>query len=129
MRVLMSDHILPVPRNNILLKAARGYQVIDVRTIVLIEADERYCRATLLNDTTRPVFHTLAEMERFLCVGERLGELLFLRTHRSTIAAFHHAVGYDRRRGMQLIGGLVAPISREQRAAILSIAGAVRHRG
>lgn len=114
------------PRFNILLKAARGHQVVDVRSIAFVEADDRYCRAVLTDGSHRQLFHTLTDMERILCSGERLGDLLFLRTHRSFIVAFHHVVALDGRVGLKLIGGFVAPVSRQLRAGIMAVAGAVR---
>ncbi len=123
----MSDpKAYPLPRFNILLKAARGHQVVDVRCIVLIEADERYCRALLTDGSHRQLFHTLTEMERALCAGERLGELLFIRTHRSFIVAFHHVIAYHGLHDLMLIGGAIAPVSRKLRDPVLLAASAIR---
>lgn len=115
-----------LPRLNILLKAARGHQVIDVRRVLLIEADERYCRAVLTDGSYRQLFHTLSEMERILRAGERLGDLLFLRTHRSYIVAFHHVIATDGPYNWKLQGNITVPVSRQLRADMLTVAGSVR---
>lgn len=114
------------PRFNILLKAARGHQVVDVRSIALVEAADRYCRAVLTDGSHRQLFHTLTDMERILCAGERIGDLLFLRMHRSFIVAFHHATGMEGKERIKLVGELHAPVSRQMRVAMLSAAGTVQ---
>ncbi len=110
---------LPIPRLVLLLKAARGYHVVDVRSILYAEADERFCSMHFTDGTKKPVFHTLNELEAILRCGERMGELLFLRVHKSHLVAFHHtsAIGVDRRVLLQT--GTYLPIGRQYWAHLL----------
>lgn len=102
----------PVPRLQITLKAARGLQLVDVRSILHARADTRYAAIELTDGRCVPVFHSLSELEIFLGCGQRSGDLLFLRVHKSHIVAFHHAVRIDAY-GLILPTGRNVPVGRK----------------
>lgn len=104
--------ISPVPRLVILLKAARGYHVVDVREILYAEADTRYCKLHFVDGSSWVVFHTLSELEGILCCGERMGDLLFTKVHRGYIVALHYAHTVDRTGGVKMCTGCEVPMSR-----------------
>jgi DNA-binding LytR/AlgR family response regulator len=118
----------PSPRLLIMLKAARGYHVVDVRMILSIEADTRYAVLRLLDGRGLAVFHTLSVLEEWLQCGERYGDLLFLRIHRSHIVAFHHT---DRIEGKHIVShsGTHFPVSRQYWPTIRKVAVSIRTNG
>ena len=117
---------LPQPRLLVLLKAARGYHLVDVRTILFAKAEDKYSRMTFTDGSQRVVFHTLVELEGILCCGERVGELLFLRIHRGHIVALHHATALVGTREFLLCDGTRFPVSKRASPDLLRTAGSVR---
>ncbi len=109
----------PTPRLVILLKAARGYHLVDVRTILYAEADSRHSCMHFTDGTKKVVFHTLTELEGILSCGKRVGELLFLRVHKSYLAGLHHTAGVERAGSIELVGGRNVPVSRAGWKAML----------
>jgi DNA-binding LytR/AlgR family response regulator len=116
----------PIPRLVVLLKAARGYHVVDVRTILFAQAEERFCCMHFTDGTKKPVFHTLTELEGMLRCGERMGDLLFLRVHKSHIVAFHHATSVETDRSITLFNGTHLPIGRQYWTQVLTHGMSVR---
>ncbi len=118
--------IPPQPRHLILLKAARGHHLVDVRTILYAEAEERFSCMHFTDGTKKPVFHTLTQLEMILRCGERLGDMLFLRVHKSHLIAFHHTSSVERDRSITLLIGTHLPIGRQYWAQVLSHGMSVR---
>jgi len=114
-----ASHGVPVPRFVILLKAARGFYLVDVRTILYAQADARYSRITFTDGSAKPVFHTLAELETILRCGERMGDLVFVRVHKSHMIAFHHAISVGTDRRILLSGEHCLPIGRQYWSALV----------
>lgn len=125
----MGNTSMPIPRLQILLKAAKGHHVVDVRAILHAEADARFCRVFFTDGTDKAVFHTLTELEEVLCCGERIGDLLFLRVHKSHLVAFHHAVAVGTDRRIVLNGGHSLSIGRQYWASLLTLGMSVRSAG
>ncbi len=96
----------------LLLRTAHGPQVFDARTLLRIDAEDKYARVTCLAGPNTVVLHALSDLEERLRCGKRIGDLLFARTHRSCIVALHHVHGLDRDRNLVLIEGLSAPLSK-----------------
>jgi len=113
------------PRLLMLLKAARGFHLLDVRKVVRVEADTRYAVLFLVDGSNLPVFHNLAELEVMLNCGERLQDLLFLRIHRSHIVAFHHVVKIEGRQ-LELNDGTCIHASRKLWSSITATAMSIR---
>lgn len=116
---------VPTPRLVILLKAAKGYHVVDVRMILYAEADSRYSRIHFADGTEKAVFHTLSELEPILRCGERIGDLLFVRSQKSYLAAIHHATAIDRSSGILFNDRHRVPIGREYWGGVLGVVMAV----
>lgn len=108
------------------MKAARGYHVVDVRGILYAQADSRFSRLYLANGSSKAVFHTLFELEGILSCGRRVGDLFFLRLHKSYIVALHHAAEMDRAAGVLLTNGSRLPISRSEWAGSIPLGVTIR---
>lgn len=109
----------------LILKSTIGHILIHADSIVRVVAEDKYARLTYTNGRTELLFHSLSDIERRLACGTRVGELLFVRTHRSCIAAMHHATGLEGRERV-LLQGQSAPISRENWPMLLRLLGTVR---
>jgi DNA-binding LytR/AlgR family response regulator len=120
-----NEHPTLVPRLIVLMKAARGYHVVDVRTILFAQADSRFCRITCTDGTEKAVLHTLTELEGILCCGERIGELLFFRVHRGYVLALHQVVELDRMTGALLVNSGRIPISKGEWKRVISTGGSL----
>lgn len=101
------------PRLLIVLKAARGHQVVDVRKILFAKAEDRFCRMHFIDGTEKPVFHTLAELEAILNCGVRMGDLLFARLHKSHIVSSHFLASIEPNKTVVLCTGHQLPIGRQ----------------
>ena len=110
---------LSSPRFVILLKAAKGYYVVDVRTISYVRAETRYSRIVFTDASEKVVFHTMKALEILLGGGKRVGELWFVRSHKSCIVALHHALELDRESGVLLRNNVRLPISRGEWAGLI----------
>lgn len=117
---------LSSPRFVVLLKAARGYHVVDVRTILYVRAETRFSRMYFIDGNDKAVFHALTEIEDVLCCGKRVGELLFLRSQKSYIVALHHATSIDRSSGILFGDGYHVRIGREYWGGCLKTATSIR---
>jgi DNA-binding LytR/AlgR family response regulator len=115
----------PTPRLLIALSVARGWQLIDVRSIVAVVAEDKYACLVHTDGTRRPVFHTLVDMEGRLECGRRKGELLFFRIHRGHIAAMHHALDLIPNE-ITMISGLRLPVSRHRSAELYGVLASIR---
>ena len=109
----------------LILKSAIGWVLIPAGDILCIKAEDKYARLHCTNGTTIMLFHRLADLERRLACGTRIGDLLFVRTHRSCIAAMHHARALSPKGGIELAGGQVLPLGRGVRTELLRIMGSV----
>ena len=112
------------PRFPLLLKSAYGPALIKVDTILRIDAEDKYSRLHTTNGDSMVLLHGLADLEERLCCGQRIGERVFLRTHRSCIVALHHADGLEGRQGV-LLKGRPAPISRSAWGQLLHLLGSI----
>ncbi len=124
-RTRKNEHPAPVPRLIVLMKAARGYHVVDVRTVLYAQADSRFCRISFTDGTEKTVFHTHTELDGLLCCGERMGELLFLRVHRGFIVALHQVIELDRMTGALLVNSERIPISKGEWKRVISAGGSL----
>jgi DNA-binding LytR/AlgR family response regulator len=120
-RTRKNEHPAPVPRLIVLMKAARGYHVVDVRTVLYAQADSRFCRISFTDGTEKAVFHTLTEMEGILCCGERMGDLLFVRVHKSHIIGFHHLTSLGTDRSVMLAHGERLSVGRQYWNGLLAV--------
>ena len=116
---------LPQPRLIILLKAARGYHLVDVRTILFAQAEDKYSRVTFIDSSRKGVFHTLTELEAVLGCGRRNGDLLFLRSHRGCIVAVHHATELIGTREFLVCDGTRLPVSKGEWPTLLEVIASV----
>jgi len=107
------------PRFVVLLKAARGYHVVDVRAILYVRAETRYSRIVFTDASEKVVFHSMRALEILLGCGKRIGELWFVRSHKSCIVALHHALELDRESGVLLRNKDRLPISRGEWAGLM----------
>lgn len=108
------------------LKGTHGWVFIPVSDILYLTAEDKYARLTYLNGSSAVLFHSLADLEQRLACGTRIGDLLFVRTHRSCIAAMHHAKALPTKGGVEVAGGTVLPLARGVRADLLHRMGSVR---
>lgn len=116
---------MSTPRLVILLKASRGHHIVDVRTVLYAEAETRYSRLHFVDGTKKAVFHTLGELEAVLGCGKRVGDLLFLRVHRSHIVALHHL---ERMEGRYLfLNGSRLPVSRQHWPQMIKTISSIHH--
>ncbi len=113
------------PNFPLISKSRIGWILIPAGEILRIVAEDKYARLTFTNGRTELLFHSLNDIERRLACGIRIGELLFLRTHRSCIVAMHHATGLDGRERV-LLQDQSAPISRGAWPVLLRMLGAIR---
>lgn len=109
-----------------ILKTTHGWIFFPAGDILHLGAEDKYARLTRTNGTTEVLFHSLADLEERLCCGKRIGDLLFVRTHRKCIVAMHHAKALPQKGGIQLSDGTLLPISRGLRAELLRVMGTVR---
>lgn len=109
----------------LILKSTYGWIFIPVGDILHISAEDKYARLAYVNGSTVVLFHSLADLERRLACGKRIGELLFVRTHRSCIAAMHHAKALPPKGGVELSSGTVIPLGRTARSVLLELMGSV----
>lgn len=109
----------------LILKTTIGWIFIPVCDILHIAAEDKYARLTYTNGQSIMLFHSLADLEERLACGTRIGELLFIRTHRSCIAAMHHAKALPTKGGIELSTGAVLPLGRGVRAELLHLLGSV----
>ena len=109
----------------LVLKSTHGWVFIPAGDILYLTAEDKYARLTCLNGSTLVLFHSLADLEVRLACGTRIGDLLFVRTHRSCIAAMHHARVLPPKGGIELASGQVLPLSRGARTELLRIMGSL----
>lgn len=109
----------------LILKSTHGWVFIPAGDILYLTAEDKYARLTCTDGTSTMLFHSLAELEERLACGNRIGELLFVRTHRSCIAAMHHAKALPAKGGLELSSGTVLPLGRGVRAELLHLMGSV----
>ena len=114
------------PRLPLILKDAQGWWLTDVRTILRFDAEDKYARLTLVDGSAKVVFHSLADLEERLACGTRIGEFLFMRTHRSCIAAMHHGLAIGEKRHLVMVGGQQVPLGRRAWLHIRSVLGTIR---
>jgi DNA-binding LytR/AlgR family response regulator len=115
----------PTPRLLIALSVARGWQLIDVRSIVAVIAEDKYACLVHTDGTRRTVFHTLMDLEERLECGRRNGELLFFRIHRGHIAAMHHALDLIPNE-ITMVSGLRLLVSRHRSAELNGVLASIR---
>ncbi|QQR85394.1 MAG: LytTR family transcriptional regulator [Flavobacteriales bacterium] len=113
------------PSFPLLLRSSTGWVFITTVEILHIKAEDKYARLTCTDGSNLVLFHSLADLERRLACGKRIGELLFVRTHRSCIAAMHYAQAIPPKRGLLLADGTELPLGRGVRADLLRLMGAV----
>lgn len=114
------------PTFPLILKSSIGWTFISVGDILHIKAEDKYARLTYTNGQSIMLFHSLADLEERMACGTRIGELLFVRTHRSCIAAMHHAKALPAKGGIELSTGAVLPLGRGVRAELLRLLGSVQ---
>ncbi|MFZ1664895.1 MAG: LytTR family DNA-binding domain-containing protein [Flavobacteriales bacterium] len=114
------------PRFPLILKAAQGWRFIEVRLIVSILAEDKFARIRYADGAELLVFHSLAELEAGLCCGVRLGDLLFLRPHRSCIVAMHHATAIHAKREVVMCDGTVLPLSKRIWPKLVELLGSIQ---
>ena len=114
------------PSFPLILKSTHGWVFIPVGGILFITAEDKYARLTYADGSTTMLFHSLADLERRLACGRRIGDLLFVRTHRTCIAAMHHAKAIPAGGGLQLEGNQVVPLRRGGPADLLRLMGTIR---
>jgi len=112
------------PRFPLVLKSASGWDFIPLNAILRIDAEDKYARLTYTDGTSIVLLHSLADLEERLACGHRIGEWIFLRTHRSCIVAMHYADGLEGRKQMKL-GAHRVPVSRSAWTRILDVLGSV----
>jgi DNA-binding LytR/AlgR family response regulator len=113
------------PTFPLILKSSMGWIFIPVGDILHLTAEDKYARLTYTNGQSIMLFHSLSDMEERLACGTRFGELLFVRTHRSCIAAMHHAKALPQKGGVELSSGALLPLGRAARAELLRLLGSV----
>jgi DNA-binding LytR/AlgR family response regulator len=109
----------------LILKSTMGWIFIPVGDIQHLTAEDKYARLTYTNGTSIVLFHSLADLEERLACGTRIGEMLFVRTHRSCIVAMHHARALPPKGGVELSSGALLPLGRVARAELLRLLGSV----
>lgn len=112
------------PRFPLILKSAYGPIFITLNSILRIDAEDKYSRLHYINGDSVVLLHGLSDLEERLCCGQRIGDRVFLRTHRSCIVALHHAdslAGRDR----VVLRGKPAPISRSAWSRLRDLLGSV----
>lgn len=113
------------PTFPLILKSTDGWIFIPAGDILHLSAEDKYARLTYLDGKSTMLFHSLADLEDRLACGTRIGDLLFVRTHRSCIAAIHHAKAFPAQGGLELSSGTVLPLGRGVRAELLHLMGSV----
>ncbi|MBV6405812.1 MAG: LytTR family transcriptional regulator DNA-binding domain-containing protein [Flavobacteriales bacterium] len=117
-----------VLRAPLVLRTAHGPQLFDARTLLRFDAEDKYARATTTDGRRIVVLHPLSDLEERLCCGERIGDLLFARTHRSCIVALHHVSGMDKLRNLVFDEHPAAPLSKRAWQELADLLGSLRHR-
>jgi len=112
------------PRFPLLLKSAFGPVFIPLNTILRIDAEDKYSRLHFTNGDSMVLLHGLSDLEERLCCGQRIGDRVFLRTHRSCIVALHHADALQGR-DQVMLNGRPAPISRSAWGQLLHLLGSI----
>jgi DNA-binding LytR/AlgR family response regulator len=107
-----------------MLKSTSGWVFITVGDILHLTAEDKYARLTSTDGTSIVLLHSLADLEERLACGHRIGEWIFLRTHRSCIVAMHYADGLEGRKQVKL-GAHWVPVSRSAWTRILDVLGSV----
>lgn len=112
------------PRFPLILKSAYGPVFIALNTILRIDAEDKYSRLHYTSGDTVVLLHSLSDLEERLACGQRIGALVFLRTHRSCIVAMHHADALVKR-DQVILKGQVAPISRSVWDGLFQLLGSI----
>lgn len=113
------------PSFPLLLNSSTGWIFIPTVDILHIKAEDKYARLTRTDGSSLMLFHSLADLERRLACGKRIGEMLFVRTHRCCIAAMHHAKALPPKSGLLLADGSELPLGRGIRADLFRLMGSV----
>lgn len=112
------------PRFPLILKSTYGPVFIPLNNIVRIDAEDKYSRLHYTNGESMVLLHSLSDLEERLCCGQRIGDRVFLRTHRSCIVALHHADALQGR-DQVVLNGQQAPISRSAWGQLLHLLGSI----
>ncbi|MEZ4808254.1 MAG: LytTR family DNA-binding domain-containing protein [Flavobacteriales bacterium] len=113
----------------LLIKSTTGWVFVDPCKILYLRAEDKYARLHSVNGTSMVVLHSLNDLEHRLGCNERIGDFLFLRTHRSYITAIHHAVAVHGSNELELRTGERLSFSRRVWPLLQRIAGTVRATG
>lgn len=114
------------PSFPLILRTAHGPCFFNARTLLRIDAEDKYARITTTDGQHTVVLHPLSDLEERLCCGQRIGDLLFARTHRSCIVALHHVQAVDHERNLVLDEKIVAPMSKRAWPEITQLLGTLR---
>ena len=112
------------PRFPLILKSAYGPVFIKLDSILHINAEDKHSRLHFKQGKSMVLLHSLNDLEERLCCGQRIGDRVFLRTHRSCIVALHHADGLDGR-DQVVLNVQAAPISRTMWSSLLHLLGSI----
>jgi DNA-binding LytR/AlgR family response regulator len=110
----------------LLLKDTHGWFLLDPRTIASFSAEDKFARLHFSDGTDKVVFHSLNDLEDRLGCGQRMGDLVFIRTHRSCIAAFHNARAIRTKDNIELSHGGVVRLSKRVWPELIDVLGTVR---
>ena len=114
------------PTFPLILRTVDGSCLINVRSIQHIVAEDKYARLIHTDGTEQVVFHSLQDLVERLACGERFGDLMFMRTHRSSIVAMHHATADQGKQSLELASGALLPIGRRSFVTLLDVLGRIR---
>lgn len=103
--------------NKIALPSAAGYDRVDTRDIVLVQAESNYCRFFLVNKKEILVSKVLSRYEQVLV------EQGFIRVHKSYLINMKHVVRYIRSDGgtVEMTNGKQVTIANRKKAEFLQL--------
>lgn len=116
------------PSFPLILRTAHGPFLFNARTLLRIDAEDKYARITTTDGNSTVVLHPLSDLEERLCCGQRIGDMLFARTHRGCIAALHHVQAVDQDKNLVLDDQVSAPMSKRAWPELVQLLGTLRNR-
>lgn len=101
------------PMQKLIIPNQKGFQAIDLKEIIMCEADG-YCTGFFLEGGGKVISsHHLKHYE------ELLPRDMFMRVHNSCVINLHHVKGYSNHGEISLSGNLKAPLSRTRKELFL----------
>ena len=113
------------PALPLLLRSTTGWVFVDLRSILCLRAEDKYARLHRTDGSSLVVLHTLNDLEARIGCNARIGDLLFVRAHRSSIVAIHHACAIHDHQEIEFRNGERISFSRRLWPFLRELAGSI----